>query len=223
MRLLSLIVLALSWLALPAHAADRHITLTTTQAFESGRPLELGTIMAKHDNPHMRIFLTLKNDTGLPVSLGTPQPSCGCTVVHLQGEVLLPGEAREMEIDMNLEGKRGKIVKTIRFEPGTLILQGTLAGDDTLGDPDVIFKEADCRKCHFDPAEGKTGQPLYEAVCQACHPYGVPLPNRDIIAKGLPHTSMTGWSQALGGPLSDAQIESLMGYMRSQVKEPEEN
>lgn len=92
------------------------------------------------------------------------------------------------------------------------------------GDGQAVFR-GDCVKCHVDPARGKMGKELYVAACGICHEakqraqmvpdlHHLPHPTfygywRMVIADGKPHTLMPAFSQAHGGPLTDAQIDSL--------------
>ncbi|MBI2820633.1 MAG: cytochrome c, partial [Acidobacteria bacterium] len=97
-----------------------------------------------------------------------------------------------------------------------------------------IFSE-ECRSCHADPAAGKTGQALYESLCATCHGSlevrdHVRSLNaahvaededlvdlRELIAAGNGR-GMPGFSSAEGGPLSDAQIDSLVELFRKWQK-----
>jgi mono/diheme cytochrome c family protein len=92
------------------------------------------------------------------------------------------------------------------------------------GDPQAIFK-GDCAKCHVEPARGLMGKQLYTAACGICHeakPRATMVPDLHalnhptfygywhlIISDGKPHSMMPGFSTAKGGPLTDAQIDSL--------------
>ena len=95
-------------------------------------------------------------------------------------------------------------------------------------DRQAVFK-GECAKCHAEPALGKSGRELYVAVCGICHDDGhrasvVPdlqalkfKPNaqywRTWITFGKATTMMPGFAQAEGGPLTAAQINSLVVYL----------
>ena len=95
-------------------------------------------------------------------------------------------------------------------------------------DRQAVFK-GECAKCHAEPALGKTGRELYVAVCGICHDDGhrasvVPdlqalkfKPNAQYwwtwIAFGKAATMMPGFAQSEGGPLTTAQINSLVVYL----------
>lgn len=91
----------------------------------------------------------------------------------------------------------------------------------------------DCASCHAAPAAGKTGAALYEAVCVMCHApdgSGVHAPSirdasylssrtddelAEAIAYGTANPKMPGFSELMGGPLDDAQVRSLVSFMRT--------
>lgn len=95
-------------------------------------------------------------------------------------------------------------------------------------DRQAVFK-GECAKCHAEPALGKTGRELYVAMCGICHDDGhrasvVPdlralkfMPDaqywRTWITLGKSGTMMPGFAQAEGGPLTAAQIHSLVIYL----------
>jgi mono/diheme cytochrome c family protein len=95
--------------------------------------------------------------------------------------------------------------------------------------------EGDCKTCHVDKGVGKSGQALFVADCGMCHGLngeGGVSPSlvfgnfddpaerarlRKVIAEGAPNNpSMPPFSQAKGGPLTEAQIDSLMQWMSYQ-------
>lgn len=95
-------------------------------------------------------------------------------------------------------------------------------------DRQSVFK-GECAKCHVEPVIGKTGKELFAAACGICHEaehratmvqdlhqLKVP-PNAEywkfFIVNGKPGTLMPAFAQAQGGPLSDAQVASLVEYL----------
>lgn len=96
-------------------------------------------------------------------------------------------------------------------------------------DPQAVFR-GDCARCHAEPAHDLTGADLYVAVCAVCHdsPHrasmvpllGMPGLSRDpafwraTITDGRPGKLMPAFARAHGGPLSDAQIDSLVDFLR---------
>jgi mono/diheme cytochrome c family protein len=108
-------------------------------------------------------------------------------------------------------------------------------------DPLVLFK-GDCASCHVERGIGKMGEELYLADCGMCHGMqaeGAVAPKLNNIDMSNPMTrqyieevirngsklnpSMPPYAKAKGGPLDDAQIESLLNYLTylsSQNKNP---
>lgn len=91
----------------------------------------------------------------------------------------------------------------------------------------------DCASCHAAPATGKTGEALYTAVCAMCHgaegqgnERGPSLREPDYLASrddddldvaiayGTSNPQMPGFSEIMGGPLSEAQVKSLVTLIR---------
>lgn len=95
-------------------------------------------------------------------------------------------------------------------------------------DPTAIFGD-DCASCHVTPGIGLDGMPLYDAVCGICHDSehrAEMVPSltdkigtadqgywRHWITKGREGSLMPGFSDSVGGPLSESQIESLIGAL----------
>ncbi len=98
----------------------------------------------------------------------------------------------------------------------------------------VLFKGT-CKSCHVSKGVGRTGQALFLADCSMCHGLkgeggvapslkGLNLQSeagkayaRKVIAEGAPNNpSMPPFAQRLGGPLSEAQIDSLITYLSLQ-------
>jgi mono/diheme cytochrome c family protein len=97
-----------------------------------------------------------------------------------------------------------------------------------LGDRQAVFKGT-CQTCHRDPVIGKMNEDLYDAACAICHDSNhratmVPAltGKRDPAhreywrlwtAQGKDGTLMPGFAAAEGGPLTEAQINSLVDYL----------
>jgi mono/diheme cytochrome c family protein len=94
-------------------------------------------------------------------------------------------------------------------------------------DRQSVFK-GDCAKCHVEPVIGQMGKVLYDKACGICHEsehratmvtdLRTKVPNnaeywKFSIVHGKPGTLMPAFSQTEGGPLSDAQIASLVDYL----------
>ena len=97
-----------------------------------------------------------------------------------------------------------------------------------LADRQAVFKN-DCVSCHVTPAAGKLGEPLYQAACAVCHdaPHRATMvpdlhalpktPTREgwktWVTSGKVGSLMPAFAKAEGGPLDDAQIDSLVEYL----------
>jgi mono/diheme cytochrome c family protein len=97
-----------------------------------------------------------------------------------------------------------------------------------LADRQAVFK-GDCARCHVEPVIGKVGHDLYTFACGICHEaehratmvtdlHNLKVtPNAEywklFITQGKPGTLMPAFAQTQGGPLSDAQINSLVDYL----------
>lgn len=95
-------------------------------------------------------------------------------------------------------------------------------------DRQAVFK-GDCAKCHVDKSVGKLGTELYMESCGICHDspnraamvpdLKVPRSVRDLafwqkwIVEGKAGTMMPAFGAALGGPLTQDQIDSLSIYL----------
>jgi mono/diheme cytochrome c family protein len=95
----------------------------------------------------------------------------------------------------------------------------------------VLFK-GQCAACHVAKGKGKTGEALFVADCAMCHGlnatggvapslvkqnYNDPAQKarmKDIISNGAPHNpEMPPFSLAKGGPLNEAEIDSLVNFI----------
>ena len=215
---------------------------------------------AKAGEPEAKFTFWLTNVSSSEVLVNSVRTSCGCTVAKLPSQPwhILPGTNGPIEVTVNLAGKSGLIAKgvtvdssagikqlTVRVNipgsaaPGSLPVQasGTMGDSDrlknmqqALADRQVVFKNAECAKCHADPAKGKTdGRILYAAVCATCHnshlrAAAVPdlrtLPHptsvdhwRTWITYGRAGSMMPAFAESEGGPLNAQQISALVDFM----------
>lgn len=190
------------------------------------------------------------NVSSLPVTIESIHPSCGCTVAKAPPMPwTLPAHSDgKVDVSVNLAGKSGTIIKQLSIisaqAPQILNVKITIpdGGADrtrnqqmATADPQAIFKN-DCARCHVEPARGKTGAELYTAACGVCHEAAhratmVPdLHNlnhptdytfwKEMIRNGKPNTLMPGFSLGKGGPLSDAQVDSLAELLSKGVPKP---
>lgn len=97
-----------------------------------------------------------------------------------------------------------------------------------LADRMAVFK-GDCATCHLQPAIGQKDEALYKASCAVCHDAdhrASMVPNlralnkptdreywQKWITEGKEGGLMPAWAISKGGPLTDEQIESLLGHL----------
>jgi mono/diheme cytochrome c family protein len=96
-----------------------------------------------------------------------------------------------------------------------------------LADRQAVFKN-ECARCHAEPAKGKQGQALFKAACAICHeaaPRASMVPDlravirpanrqywRNWMILGKVGSLMPAFAQSEGGPLTEAQVNSLVDY-----------
>lgn len=104
-----------------------------------------------------------------------------------------------------------------------------------LADRQAVFKN-DCARCHAAPATGKTGKELYVVACGICHesPHRATMvpdlhalkhpADREHWIKwmtmGRAGSLMPAFAHSEGGPLTEAQIDSLADYLEQEMKRP---
>jgi mono/diheme cytochrome c family protein len=129
------------------------------------------------------------------------------------------------------QGQKSLMLKTTILQPDPKLMTAADRDRNQLlakTDRQVVFK-GDCARCHVEPVIGKVGKDLYLTACGICHEAEhratmVPdlrnLPNDSnadywklMITMGKEGTLMPAFGQALGGPLSDAQIKTLVDYL----------
>ncbi len=105
-------------------------------------------------------------------------------------------------------------------------------------DRQAVFKK-DCVTCHLQPAFGKSGQALYQVACGICHEAkhrATMVPDlhalkteigpdywKNWVTHGKPGTLMPGFAAAEGGPLDNAQINSLVEFLMKSFPRPVKN
>ncbi len=132
-------------------------------------------------------------------------------------------------MSVDLSGKRGPVSKTAKVITNdpvrpVITLTVTMSVKDALHarqySAAVIF-EGQCRDCHVEQGRGKKGFELFRADCFMCHNAGRSPSITEMsrktekellkaIREGVEKTTMPGWALNTGGPLSDAEIDSLV-------------
>jgi len=175
--------------------------------------------------------------------------SCECTAPQLPSMPwrLPPGGFGQIPVVMNVEAQSGVALKTLTVytEQGqaTVTLKTTIlpleskvmsAAERELNlrlaqtNRQAVF-QAECARCHAEPAKGKFGKELYLAACAICHEAesratmvsDLKHPTKEITADdwqriiriGKERTLMPAFDQSHGGPLSEEQIKNLVEYL----------
>jgi mono/diheme cytochrome c family protein len=155
--------------------------------------------------------------------------------------IIAPGAKSSFSATVDFRGKDGRFSKTIFVHTpvGTQDLHVTVnipQSPETARernrqmasvDRQAVFR-GECASCHATPTVGKTGGELFQAACAICHqanPRATMVPDlmvaretRDAaywqrwIGEGKEGTLMPGFAKRHQGPLSDAQIASLVEY-----------
>ena len=169
-------------------------------------------------------------------------PSCGCTATVVDPASVPPGAAGTLLVTFDPAGQSGDVRKTITVasndpvHPRTIltILAKVTVHEAPLkpGEHPRIAGQSllmgSCGGCHAAPAEGKAGAPLFAAICAPCHGSArapaldaAYLASHDdkviaqAIAFGTANPKMPGFSKLMGGPLDDAQVASLVDWLRT--------
>lgn len=220
---------------------------------------ELKELIAEPGDTNVLVTFQFTNQHTSEVVIKNVRPSCGCTTLELPPMpwTIPAGTNGEITASLDLRGKRGTLTKSITVDSTsgyksllfkvtvpTEIATATASGETV--DPErlknmqmaqvdrqVVFKNADCAKCHAEPAHGKMGEDLYRAACAICHdtphratmvpdltqpkfPTSAPYWKYWII-NGRPGSLMPAFSKIHGGPLTDEQIESLVEFLTETI------
>jgi hypothetical protein len=144
-----------------------------------------------------------------------------------------PGEKGSIRVVVDMRGKKGFFVKTVDVYTNdpitpvtTLSLKLAVKDQIHIGQYKAaeIFTEK-CRECHVDQGKGKKGWDLFKADCFMCHNAGKNTslssmsrkPRTEMlraIREGVDNTLMPGFDLKNGGPLNEAEIESLIDLIK---------
>lgn len=163
--------------------------------------------------------------------------------------ILAPDETESLRAKVDFQGKHGKLTKTmfVNTSAGTqvLTLHVHIPEPDATArernqqlaaaNRQMVFRGA-CAQCHVDPIGAKTGEELFHAACAICHlaaHRAAMVP--DLLAANTPRDAaywkkwieegregslMPAFAQKHGGPLTDAQIESLVTFALERLTTP---
>ena len=187
---------------------------------------DLGTL---EEGRLLSFDIPLKNIAAKPLKIISLEPSCGCVNAVVINGSIGRGDTGIIRATINTTGKIGKIAKTIEVmtdispTPFVLKLRGSVkhSGNGVL-DAGAIFR-GDCRRCHVGmDIKSKQGEMLYNAVCFMCHKdYSTHKHlSKGLLEKsisdGITNTSMPGFAETKGGPLSSEQISSLVNFLKNK-------
>lgn len=155
--------------------------------------------------------------------------------------ILPPGAKGSFRATVDVRGRRGHFSKTmlVASDVGAQILGLSVDIEDppvrsrsenlqlAAADRQAVF-HGTCYSCHVDPIGGKQGEKLFNAACSICHeanPRATMVPDLNVvreprdagywrkwIGEGKEGTLMPAFHEQHGGPLSNAQVESLVEF-----------
>lgn len=170
-----------------------------------------------------------------------PSCGCTTTDMPSVPWILAPGAKGSFRATVDFRGKSGRFIKTVAVQStaGTQMLTLTveipeldLSGRElnqhlAAANRQQVFHGA-CASCHVAPIGDKLGADLFQAACAICHEapqratmvpdLHVAATPRDAqywakwIGDGKRGTLMPAFAKEHGGPLTDAQINSLVAY-----------
>lgn len=175
---------------------------------------------------------------------------CSVASMPAKPWTLKPGEHGQVTVTTDVRWKRGLLLKTaiVYASSGTRVLTYEVNIQEpstpeerarnqsfAKADRQAVFK-GECAKCHAEPAKGKMGKELFAAACAICHEAehrATMVPDLKAlkkptareywlrwIAQGKADTLMPGFAQREGGPLTEGQIESLVGFLSATETQP---
>lgn len=189
----------------------------------------------------------LTNISTAPITVNGVRTSCGCTMAKVPPLPwqIEPGGHGDLEVNVDIRGKMGMVSKVVSLvtSDGVKLLQVNVSIPQpdprernqmiALADRQAVFRN-DCANCHAHPAAGKSGEPLYTAVCAICHESdhrASMVPDlkglnkftdadywRTWITKGKPGSLMPAFAKTDGGPLTEQQIDSLVEYLDQRFR-----
>lgn len=205
------------------------------------------TYQAQAGETNAFFVFSVTNVSSTNVLIRSVRTSCGCTMAKLPTLPweLTPGTNGQMEVKVDLRGKRGTLSKVISVDASSglqlLSVNVNIPEPDprernrmmALADRQAIFR-GECASCHVQPAVGKMGKELFAAACAICHEAehrASMVPDLKVLAKPTDRTYWTSWvtlgkigtlmpgfAKAQGGPLDREQILSLVDYLDHEYR-----
>lgn len=187
-------------------------------------------------------ILRTRSSCGCTMSVAQeePVPPGGSGTIHVEFDAggLEGSIKRTLAVESN-DPQDGLILLKIRANVTSVAVPTVSGGHPRIGGQSLLMGE--CASCHAAPASGKTGAELYAAVCAMCHgpraagerapslrhpSYLDEREDRELaegIAYGTTNPRMPGYSELMGGPLNDEQIDSLVRLLREWGSTTEKN
>jgi cytochrome c5 len=203
---------------------------------------DFGTIRS---DAKQAITWAFHNDGTAPLEIIAMNPSCGCTMGVADPKTVPPGGSGALAVSYDPSGQSGDVRKSLTVvtndpvHPNTILtIRAKVIADEPAPQPGghprftgQSLLMGTCAGCHAAPAQGKTGGPLWDAVCAMCHGktgegLGAFVLSHDdaaltqAITYGTVNPKMPGFSTLMGGPLDDAQVASLAALLRQRAPTP---
>lgn len=206
------------------------------------------TYNAQRGETNVLLAFNVTNVSPAEVTVNAVRTSCGCTIAKVPTLPwrLASHAGGQMEIRVDLRGKRGLLSKIVSVDTtaglSLLTVNVNIPEPDprelnrmmALADRQAVFRN-DCAACHAHPTVGKAGEALYKAACGICHESdhrASMVPDLKALNKptdhdywdnwvrlGRPGSLMPAFTKVAGGPLDDAQIESLVNFLTDHFRE----
>jgi cytochrome c553 len=187
------------------------------------------------------------NGGGADLKIEDVSTPCGCTVVLPDKTLLKPGESSYIDVTYDSAARSGDVEREVTVRTNDPVAPEQIlhlharvdaSMHEAFKSGETLFGEK-CGKCHAVPARDdagreRTGQDLYDAVCWFCHgkerqgktapALGAYADTADpylnqIISEGRAGTEMPGFAQDQKGPLTAAQIASLVKLLHTDPPE----
>ncbi len=178
-------------------------------------------------------------------ALAGVKSSCGCTVAATTLKSYQSGEEGEMTVTVDTKDKRGLITKTVEItlendkrEKVSVVMAAELIPQPhpAVDAGTLVTRDEQCKKCHLDAGAGFEEGFLYHRVCVQCHgtkgegasakafnasEWQKSVSDdylKKVIRGGIEEKKMPPFVEGVFPPLTDAQIDSLVTYIRALEK-----
>ncbi len=182
-----------------------------------------------------------------------PSCRCTSVDLPVTPWILAPGASGRLTATVDFSGKEGELTKSVLVESSagaqTLMLHVKIPPPNeamreanrklAASNRQAVF-HGECAACHVPPIDAKTGEDLFFTACAVCHAspnrasmvpdLRVARDHRDAawwrtwISQGRDGSLMPAFAAKKGGPLTDAQVDSLVEFALSHLPtEPRKN